>query len=131
MATVMSRPAAAFAQQKWASVECISHDDRGEMILDLYLQQRHFCVVVQPATFSSTFGHYDPALACRVAGCLLEHYDDVELDHLSVLQFYDTSDERSYDFVHHNFVHRSYRKMGFFMCGRGLAFSGLEPGLAK
>ena len=46
-----------------------------------------------PADFSGAFGHYDPALACRVTGCLLEYYDDVELDGLSVLQFYGKCDE--------------------------------------
>ena len=91
-ATMMSRPAAAVAQAKWASGACITHDDRGEMMLDLYFQ-RVFCVMMQPATFSGTFGHYDPALACRVTGCLLEYYDDVELDGLSVLQFYGKCDE--------------------------------------
>ena len=88
----MSRPAAVSAQKRWASGECITHNERGEMIVDLYLQ-RHFCAMVQPEVFSGTFGHYDPALACRVTGCLLEYYDDVELDGLSVLQFYGKCDE--------------------------------------
>ena len=61
---MMSRPAAAVAQAKWASGACIT-----------------------------PFGHYDPALACRMTGCLLEYYDDVELDGLSVLQFYGKCDE--------------------------------------
>ena len=91
-ATTMSRPAAAVAQAKWASGACITHDDRGEMILDLYLQ-RALCAFMQPADFAHEFGHYDPALACRVTGCLLEYYDDDELDALSVMQFYTTCDE--------------------------------------
>ena len=82
----MSRPAAVSAQMRWASGEYITHNDRGEMMLDLYLQ-RACCAFMQPADFAGAFGHYDPALACRVTGCLLEYYDDVELDSLSPLQF--------------------------------------------
>ena len=88
----MSRPAAVSAQKRWASGECITHNERGEMIVDLYLQ-RALCAMMQPADFSGAFGHYDPALACRVTGCLLEYYDDVELDSLSALQFYTKCDE--------------------------------------
>ena len=88
----MSRPAAAVAQAKWASGARITHDARGEMMLELYLQ-RASCAMMQPADFARAFGHYDPALACRVTGCLLEHYDDDELDSLSPLQFYTKCDE--------------------------------------